>query len=1575
MSRARAQSIVEDAKGTDGGGDSESLQRCLVYCRLRPTKAVDGIGQDGVYKLVELSKKQIKVDGEKIYNFDGSFNPDCTQEDIFQEVAKPSIEHVLKGFTAAIMAYGQTGTGKSFTMSHTTPGEEGIIPRSAGYLFEMIEQNTTKNYELTAHFVQIYRDNLSDLMSEKGDKVDVRFDVKKGVEILNCTKVSVATKQDFLDMYAEGDARRVVRPTNMNPESSRGHTALVLYVKCSPNDPNDISKPTEGKITFIDLAGYERFDKTGVKDPIHKDEAKKINASLLSLGHVVTALSNGEKHIPWRNAKLTRLLQDSIGGKSRSTIIITIGPSSSSLHETTNSLDFGNRAMAVKVSAKVDQDIDYQKLAAKLEALLNEKEERLNKLELAEKTREVERIERERRFKNDLARLRTRHKEELTQLMNEGATSERIQALLKQHEVEDQNLQEEQTMEREIVEEGFQEEEREIVDEIEQQHRVRAQSMRKEGLEAKQRELDAAYALIAQLRGDGNVTDIAAEISQMAGTPAGGEDLASPKTATSAELGILQRELEKVKRDAAAEEEKLKATVEKVKTAHLKCVNMLKEQKEKNKKLMEEAVNAEELERLQGENTALKTAHEQSIALREEIEEKLHNAVANLNSSKSDCQRLQNESNNAAKVLEELKGEKASLETRLATLEAEKIELEDEFNRKDREREAVKEEEGTAAASKLKELEDKIAQLQQQIASLESALAELQAAKDELEDERKTAIEALEEAEKNRKELEAFREKVIDQFEELKGEHEEKEVQLKDTIEQLEDELQSGTQYQEALEKRVEELEQQLGALQGDLKTEKTKAQLEAEELRKKTQEERKTREEETKRLLEQQTREKESLKERMAKELEEEKKKGGAKSFKYSSKVVSQLVNVGQLPTPPNAPQILRPQELLSSLDTDEVKMAARYKIICVGARGTGKSSVQKCLSHEGSVGLFKKAPDVVSPTTSMSMVDYTVVDKTGNKGFLAKKSTLHTYFQIWDTPCSIKGIRALPAGCLPLSGCAYVLTYALNNEFYLEAKKMEEVLYAVYANCKDRMQDDKVKIPVVAMGTMRDLVGKDAGMTKKAEEVKKWFREHPLAKDKFWLIDAYAVSCKEWSVHSDSGGKHGVSSFSQVMHMFANELHKRYPVNPQSLLGENITYGGSAGMELTEWWHHNQDVRDEKERVRKGAYKGVLSLLVHIGRLKMRGIWLMGAYEFTSLCMEHIPGYVLDEMPGVIDSVKKAFEDRSLVLPLRDPAHDDPREGVFVLGISVVTDFIASLMLPTQYLSLLGSFPNEKPGYLKNVLQKHAKFNVEEVWRPDWELLFDGNISSTAVMSLLKNSLSFNKDPSLGRSFLSCMGLCFKVRVKDEDMDFMPAMALRNFSPELESAVLAAYAKHTDGKTPFTMKTEAVTPWDIVAILKSLHSTADICYMWSNAAMVQHCGEWGYVKFDLRSVTVSCGGKDAANVSTFIKSHVEAVLPGAEWKDGQILDGLPRLLPSTAGLVDDAADLTTFFKTLPVDTMRGVRYPTNILEDETRKEGRKKFAKGSPQKGKLDSSRLAMFEETTSSVRSGDTGDDTLN
>ncbi|KAG5472528.1 hypothetical protein LSCM1_03929 [Leishmania martiniquensis] len=493
-----------DGGDIDDAGDDGALSRCLVYCRLRPTIKKDY--KEGGHPLVTLEGKRVVLKDERHYDFDGSFGPLAEQAQVFEAVAIPCMDHAFNGFCSALMCYGQTGTGKSYTMCNTDPQHLGIIPRAATYIFEKIKaaetSSPTRKYAVVGQFVQIYRDNLGDLMAHEGkDRVEIHHDEEKGVSLTGCTSHVLASPKDFMRFYNEGSARRVVGSTAMNAESSRGHTAMIIYI--TSEDTEDISKgKLRGKVTFIDLAGYERFSKTGITsaDPIRKDEAKTINASLLALGHVVSSLSAGTKHVPWRNAKLTRILQDSIGGRSRTSIILTVGPSSEHLYETTNTLQFGLRAMAVKVEAKVSVTVDYVKLSKKLMGLLTERDERISSLEVQIANRDAERQALLESYQRDRGDLEQRFAAELQRLTASGASEQQIRNLKEVYQVEIENLQDQQ--QEEI---GYQDEihSKEITHFIKEQKRREAKSLMEMKL-ARERLVDEFQRKLDSARGGTN---------------------------------------------------------------------------------------------------------------------------------------------------------------------------------------------------------------------------------------------------------------------------------------------------------------------------------------------------------------------------------------------------------------------------------------------------------------------------------------------------------------------------------------------------------------------------------------------------------------------------------------------------------------------------------------------------------------------------------------------------------------------------------------------------------------------------------------------------------------------------------------------------------------------------------------------------------------------------------------------------------------------------------------------------------------------------------------------------------------
>jgi hypothetical protein len=364
--------------------------RICVILRVRPpNKQEEQWFRSGEFKPILRDAAQtpnpdktiIQDASGKEYNFDKVFRIEVKQVTIFREAALATLENVFKGYCGAIMAYGQTGTGKTHTMQgydRTSDGDErGIIPRCSDYIFARAAKETGYKFTISISAVQIYLDKLQDLFQPEAPELNITPDTER-VEMPGLTEKVVTGTTEFMKLFYYGEAHRVTRATLMNPTSSRGHAALIVNIKM---EPHDVSMSTRvGKLVLVDLAGYERFALTGITTGIAAEEAKKINASLLALGGVVNSLADKQKHVPYRNAKLTRLLRDCLGGTSKSTIVLTIGPCDRYKQETAGTLYFGFRAMAVKVDARIKEIYDPTKYIQLLKGKLGDCSKTMNRL-------------------------------------------------------------------------------------------------------------------------------------------------------------------------------------------------------------------------------------------------------------------------------------------------------------------------------------------------------------------------------------------------------------------------------------------------------------------------------------------------------------------------------------------------------------------------------------------------------------------------------------------------------------------------------------------------------------------------------------------------------------------------------------------------------------------------------------------------------------------------------------------------------------------------------------------------------------------------------------------------------------------------------------------------------------------------------------------------------------------------------------------------------------------------------------------------------------------------------------------
>lgn len=376
----------------------EAVRVCV---RIRPLNSKEK--QDGRQLAVfadtargEISLANPEADDReppKKFTFDAAIPPEASQGDVYARAAFDIVESVVKGFNGTIFAYGQTGAGKSHTMEGyaDVPEERGIIPSSFRHLFERIAAEGDKNsrFMVFASYLEIYNEEIRDLLAnDPKNKLELKETADAGVFVKDLTARQVTGEAEMDAVLQQGKKNRSVGATLMNQTSSRSHSMFCITVEaCSTtNGPSKDGKEhiSVGKLNLVDLAGSERQAKTGATGDRMK-EATKINLSLSALGNVISALVDGKsQHIPYRDSKLTRLLQDSLGGNAKTVMIANCGPADYNYNETLSTLRYANRAKNIKNKPKINEDPkdakirEYQDKIRELREALAAQEERVN---------------------------------------------------------------------------------------------------------------------------------------------------------------------------------------------------------------------------------------------------------------------------------------------------------------------------------------------------------------------------------------------------------------------------------------------------------------------------------------------------------------------------------------------------------------------------------------------------------------------------------------------------------------------------------------------------------------------------------------------------------------------------------------------------------------------------------------------------------------------------------------------------------------------------------------------------------------------------------------------------------------------------------------------------------------------------------------------------------------------------------------------------------------------------------------------------------------------------------------------
>ena len=358
-----------------------------VICRFRPMNELEKTnGNEEVCVFTSPTTLQFHSTRENNnyrFKFDRIFPPSSTQEDIYNFGVKGIIDSVLDGYNGTVLAYGQTSSGKTYTMQGemNNNAAQGIIPRMIEHVFDFIHSQEGSEFMIKVSMIEIYLEKIRDLLDLSRVNLQVRENFSKGIYVDGCSERYVGCPEDVYAALKIGSNNRAQAATLMNEHSSRSHSIFILTINQN-NKKEGFSKV--GKLYLVDLAGSEKLSKTGATGPTI-DEAKLINKSLTTLGRVIYNLTDGKSnHVPYRDSKLTRVLQESLGGNSKTCLIITCSPSIYNESETLSTLRFGLRAKKIKNKPKINKEVtvaELQKLVDKLKENLKKANNRITQLE------------------------------------------------------------------------------------------------------------------------------------------------------------------------------------------------------------------------------------------------------------------------------------------------------------------------------------------------------------------------------------------------------------------------------------------------------------------------------------------------------------------------------------------------------------------------------------------------------------------------------------------------------------------------------------------------------------------------------------------------------------------------------------------------------------------------------------------------------------------------------------------------------------------------------------------------------------------------------------------------------------------------------------------------------------------------------------------------------------------------------------------------------------------------------------------------------------------------------------------
>ena len=387
---------------------SSGPKNIRVFFRVRPPIGREVEGKHTMQNLVldpsEPTKVTIKKKDDKtgapakVFHFNKAWGPSSHNDEVYKEFGRNAVEAAFDGQHGVLFVYGQTGSGKTFTISNEDPNNLGVLQQSMKEVWTRIAEDKQHEYKVTLTYVQLYKEALTNLLEDSKDPKDKELRLQTAndgsatmVKESNGlpVDVAVASYQQTMEYFRVGLSRKETAKTEMNATSSRSHTIFCLSINKSKITGPVLSRDTvdvdsvnasfglQGKLYLCDLAGSERASKTGVQGNM-LDEAASINGSLLVLGRVVAALTDKKaQHVPFRESRLTRILQYSLTGNGNTSLVINCSPSDDNTEETLSAILFGQRAIQIKQAAKRHEVVDYKALYLQLQADLDSKNDKL----------------------------------------------------------------------------------------------------------------------------------------------------------------------------------------------------------------------------------------------------------------------------------------------------------------------------------------------------------------------------------------------------------------------------------------------------------------------------------------------------------------------------------------------------------------------------------------------------------------------------------------------------------------------------------------------------------------------------------------------------------------------------------------------------------------------------------------------------------------------------------------------------------------------------------------------------------------------------------------------------------------------------------------------------------------------------------------------------------------------------------------------------------------------------------------------------------------------------------------------